>query len=216
EPAVDPGGIGAFGHGLQMGLTRGWQPKIEAAVTAGLGQVANALGGHEGSFGDIYQAELAKNRAEGERLRQAHPKEHLAADFVASGPGALVVNPIVGAALNSGARAAGESQNVLGEQGTNLRGAAETAGGAAAGAATAFLLPKLFGRLAGRAGNKADEAAKQVVTFGTQTARDKFERAMAPLGELAQGEAATILRRAGAVGGARGQRGTLEGIQNAK
>lgn len=221
---TDPGMLAAVGHGLQSGLTLGWQPKIEAAVTAGLGQMANAMGGHEGSFGDIYQRELARNRAETEAARTAHPVASTAADIVGGLPAfSTGVNPILTAALGGGARSAGESKNVAGEESLlSPRGLAETAGGAATGAITAYLLPKVFGALGRGRGRAADEAAEQAVTFGTQSARDKFNAAMAPVramspgGEMAPGEVATLLRESGAAGGFRGQKGTLKGIQSAK
>ena len=216
KPTVDPGGVGAIGHGLQEGVSLGFAPKIDAAVYA-------ALTGHgsDKSFGERYQEQLSKNRSEGETLKEAHPVLHTTADLAGGLPYFAAKAPILSSALGGGARSAGESENVLGEKGTNLQGAAETAGGAAAGALTAYALPKVFGRLAAGRGKAADEAATNAVTFGTQTARDKFNRAMQPAlsvgatGEPVPGEVATILKEAGAVGGLRGQRGTLEGIQDA-
>lgn len=222
-PIVDPGGVGAIGHGLQQGLSFGAVPKVEAATSAALEGLGNVIGAQPapGDFSERYQRHLAENRAEGETLQQAHPKTHLAADLVGGLPGfSMAQNPILSAAIGGGLRSAGESENVLGEKGTNLRGAAETAGGAATGAATAWLLPKVFGRLARGRGAAADEASKDLVTFGTQTARNKLENAMAPVaamspgGELAPGETATILRDIGAVRPT--QRGVLKGIQGAK
>jgi hypothetical protein len=201
---VGTGPLAAIGEGLSNPF--GVRAKLSALIEPG-----------------DYKENLAKERQVGEAIHEAHPVLNTASKMAMELPAYVLAPNTLGAqtAVGAGAGAldtAAGSENVLGEKGTNLRGAGEAAGGAAGGGLGAALGYKIFKGLGNKLGRAADESADLAVTGGTKSAMRALDKAFGPVGgaeAMVPGEKAALLRAADAVGGVRSRAGTTEGLKNA-
>ena len=204
EGVVGTGPLAAIGEGVSNPF--GIRSKLSAAIRPG-----------------NYEENLARERQVHEAIHGEHPALNTGAKLAmelpayAVAPGTLGAQTAVGGAAGA-LQSAADSENVLGEKGTNLRGLGEVAGGAAGGAAGAALGYKIFKGLANKLGHAADESADLAVTGGTKSAMRALDKAYGPVGgaqSMVPGERAAILRSANAVGGVRSRAGTTEGLKGA-
>lgn len=202
----------------------GLTTKGDAAVDAALDVLKGAISGPESVAAapasdmleflkNQYAAHLKERQGQQELLAQEHPTATTAGNIVGNVAGYSAL-PTAAFASIPAAAATGGSVEALDALARGEGGPAvlkRGLGGAAGGAAGAWIGKGLINRF----GRKADAAAREALTGGTQSAAARFDEAFEPLTNMVPGERAVLLREAGIAGGVRGPKGVEKGVQKA-
>jgi hypothetical protein len=186
---TDPGLLDTVMNKLHEGVSLGQSNKLTAALGAGALKFAHP----DTNFGEAYRNLSRVQERESKAERQFHPVPSFLARSAGELPYYLALpetatGQIAGSSAIAATNAAGESPNVLGSEGTNARGAADVAKGAAWGAAGGAVGRYLSNGAPERLGKMADHWALRGSGGNTPSRMEKLRGAFpteAPAGDLA-------------------------------